>query len=254
MRAIVNRFHFYTYSGSMFFQEFFNKRNEIDKRDPDLAAFYQERINMVWNWEDVHFQIGRQGITNYYGEDDTGKRRAQTKKFIEQLKEIGGFEMINFLRKCLEHIDNNKAIIDYRNVLDYSENDDILEEVNRIGNDLDQKFKYSIPFVETQKLLENFVRDNSDEFCVDENGNIHESTFTGKLQYTNVYHGTIEHEYNFLNSKPHGECMDFYQDGKPKALLLFKNGKIMKALRRWQRNGEELKGELHVPSSENFNN
>lgn len=186
----------------------------------------------LYYWWYVDAQVTNGGFTQFYY-NDYGK---YVPTIIKGLKHIGDDKMAELVNRSYElYLKENKKIKDarqgglqefsnlYKEIKDFNELDDEYYELN------DQ----------TMKIIENYVRNNPNEICLDEDGKEFDLDFSGEFK---TYHsnksvkeiipldkGTvsgifksyfdnkqIKEEIEYLNGEQTGERTEYYKNGNKK--------------------------------------
>jgi hypothetical protein len=89
--------------------------------------------------------------------------------------------------------------------------------------------------------ITNYILDNPDHFCVDQNGQPLEKQFTGQLE-THYASGNLQKRYAFVNGRVYGECMEYDFDGNKQTQYFYKSFREKQLIRKWDKNGNQIEG------------
>lgn len=183
----------------------------------------------LYYWWYVDAQVNNGGFTQYYY-NDYGK---YTPTIIKALKHIGDDKMAELVNRSYElFLKENWRIKDARHG-GWEEFSNLYKEIKDFDN-LDNEY-YNLN-TQTMKNIENYIRKNPNEICLDEKGNEFDLTYSGDLTtfYSNkslkekipllngvvsgtfISHfenGKIKEEIHYLNGEQTGERIEYYENG-----------------------------------------
>ncbi len=186
----------------------------------------------LYYWWYVDAQVNNGGFTQYYY-NDYGK---YTPTIIKALKYIGDDKMAELVNRSYElYLKENRKIKDAR-LGGWEEFSNLYKEIKDF-DDLDDEY-YNLNN-QTMKNIENYIRKNPNEICLDENGNEFDLSFTGELK---TYHlnksvkeiiplekgtisgtfrsyfenGQLKDEIHYLNGEQTGIRTEYYENGNKK--------------------------------------
>ncbi len=228
----VNKFDFYSYEtvGGKIIQLV---GESTDRFKP--AFLTEEQILKIRNraklceiLSSIEFRIDSYGLINF---------------FVEHDDEIENFKLLKEL--LIEFNDSNSIEFIEKSLLFLLENKDLINELKSNPDDSELRYKelesrisFRNTLYESTVLIDNEIRNKPNDFCFDEFGSAIDPNFSGKLQrfYPS---GRLKHEYKIANGRVHGEGIDYDFEGRKEKEILFNNGKKIRVLRSWDKNGIE---------------
>lgn len=183
----------------------------------------------LYYWWYVDGQVNNGGFTQYYY-NGYGK---YTPTIIKALKHIGDDKMAELVNRSYElYLKENRKIKDAR-LGGWEEFSNLYKEIKDF-DDLDDEY-YNLNSL-TMKNIENYIRNNPNEICLDEEGKEFDLNFSGELKthYPNnnikeiiplekgVVSGTfksyfeskqLKEEIDYLKGEQTGERVEFYENG-----------------------------------------
>ena len=217
-----------------FIKEPISKYIEDEKGEPKKVKSLSYAQKALYYWWNLSEQVDNGGFDQYYF-NESGKYIAT---IIKALKHIGDHKMAKLVTRSYEiYLKENEAYETYT-----KENDDFkkrLELYNTIEDydDLDSEF-YNLSN-QTMEKIENYIRMNPNEICLDEEGNEFDLNFSGEVKtyYPNntvkevisldkslvvrnfksyFENGKLCEEIYFLKGKQTGERIEYYENGNKK--------------------------------------
>lgn len=230
----------------------FIQDNEHEIENGKSLSYGQKALYYWWY---VDAQVKNGGFTQFYY-NEYGQ---YAPTIIKALKHIGDNNMAELVNRSYElYLKENKTIKKaqtegleglsglYKQIEDFDELDDEYYK-------LDEK---------TMKIIENFIRKNPNEFCVDENGKEFDLKFSGEQK--TYYSGNKIKELLILeNGIINGEFKSYYENGKPKEEIQYLKGEQTGERNEYFENGNkkysvkkdvELKQFVHLFYHENGKN
>lgn len=189
----------------------------------------------LYYWWYVDAQVNNGGFTQYYF-NDYGK---YTPTIIKALKHIGDDKMAELVNRSYElYLKENRKIKDAR-LGGWEEFSNLYKEIKDF-DDLDDEY-YNLNN-QTMKNIENYIRKNPNEICLDDEGNEFDLTYSGDLTtfYANkslkekipllngivsgtyVSHfenGKIKEEIHYINGEQTGERIEYYENGNKEYII-----------------------------------
>lgn len=205
---------------------------------------YGQKVLYYWWYVDA--QVTNGGFTQFY----YNEYGVYVPTILKALEYIGDNKMAELVNRSYEiYLRENQKITDarqgglegfsnlYNEIKDFDELDDIYYEIN----------------TKTMEIIENYIRNNSNEFCLNENGDHFDSKFSGELK---TYHanGQLKEVFQLENGKVSGTLKSYFDNGKPKNEIEYKNGEQTGIRTEFYENGnkkftisysETPKGKLH---------
>lgn len=226
-----------------------DQKGELKKGD---ALSYGQKALYYWWYVDA--QVTNGGFTQFYF-NDYGK---YVPTVIKGLKYIGDDKMAELVNRSYEiYLKENKKIKDardgswesfsnlYKEITDFDELDDEYYNLN------DQ----------TMKVIENYIRNNPNDFCLDENGEEFNFRFSGELK---TYHTnkSVKEVIPLENGIISGIFKSYFDNGQLKDEIHYLNGEQTGIKTEYFENGNKKfsitisqspKGHLHSHYYENGN-
>ncbi|NRT14664.1 antitoxin component YwqK of YwqJK toxin-antitoxin module [Flavobacterium sp. 28A] len=189
----------------------------------------------LYYWWYVDAQVNNGGFTQYYY-NDYGK---YTPTIIKGLKYIGDNKMAELVNRSYEiYLKENRKIKDAR-LGGWEDFSNLYKEIKDF-DDLD--YEYYDLNNQTMKNIENYIRKNPNEICLDEEGNEFDLNFSGELK---TYHsnknikeliplekgvisgtfkshfenGQLNEEIHYLKGEQTGERIEYYENGNKKYII-----------------------------------
>jgi len=171
----------------------------------------------LYYWWYVDGQVTNGGFTQfYYNEYGT-----YVPTILRALDYIGDNKMAELVNRSYElYLKENKKVKDARQGgLEGFSN--LYKEIKDF-DDLDEAY-YNLND-KTMEIIENYIRNNPNEFCLDENGDQFDSNFSGEHK---TYHnnGIIKEVFKLENGTVSGTFKSYFDNGKPRDEIEYKNGK-----------------------------
>lgn len=170
----------------------------------------------LYYWWYVDAQVNNGGFTQYYY-NDYGK---YTPTIIKALKHIGDDKMAELVNRSYElYLKENRKIKDAR-LGGWEEFSNLYKEIKDF-DDLDGEY-YNLNN-QTMKIIENYIRKNPNEICLDEKGNEFDLTYSGDL--TTFYADkSLKEKIPILNGVVSGTFVSYFENGKIKEEIHYLNG------------------------------
>lgn len=110
--------------------------------------------------------------------------------------------------------------------------------------------KYYEMNLKTMSLLENYIRKNPNEICIDEDGKEYDTDFTG---FCKTFYDSkkIKEEFQLQEGFINGEFKSFYENGNPKEIIQYSNGEQTGQRKEYYENSN-LKYEVSTFSIKNL--
>lgn len=183
----------------------------------------------LYYWWYVDAQVMNGGFTQFYF-NGYGK---YVPTIIKGLKHVGDDQMAELVKRSYElYQEESNKIKDARQ--------EGLEGLSNLYNEIkdfdELDSEYYDLNAETMNIIENFIRKNPNEFCVDENGREFHVNLSGDLKttYTN---GNIQTIIPLENGEVNGTFSEFYENGNPKAKIEYVNGEQTGEREEYYENG-----------------
>ena len=208
----------------------------------------------LYYWWYVDGQVTNGGFTQFYY-NNYGK---YVPTIIKGLKHIGDNKMAELVNRSYElYLKENKKIKDarqggleafsnlYKEIKDFDELDDEYYKLNQ----------------QTMKNIENYIRKNPNEFCIDEDGKELDMSFVGELK-TFYLSDKPKEVIPISNGIVSGTLKSYYENGNPKEIIHYLNGEQSSERIEYYENGnkkfsisksDNAKGYLHSHFYENGN-
>lgn len=188
----------------------------------------QDRTTLCEILSRVEFTIESYGLLNFFVEYHTELEDLTTLK--ELLREFNDLKTIEFIERSLHFGEIHAQKIEQLRASTGPTQD--------LRNELEKHITFPNTLYESTELLEDEIRKRPDDFCFDELGDPIDPHFTGTLKryYPS---GNLHYDYNFVSGRVHGEGIDYDFHGNKQRLVLFENGKRIRTLKRWDKEGNE---------------
>lgn len=208
----------------------------------------------LYYWWYVDAQVTNGGFTQFYY-NDHGK---YVPTIIKGLKHIGDNKMAELVNRSYElYLKENKKIQDARKG-GLEEFSNLYKEIKDF-DELDDK--YYILNEQTMNIIENYIRSNPNEICLDENGDEFDLSFSGELK---TYHQnkSVKELIPLENGVVSGIFISYFENGQQKDEIHYLNGKQTGIKTEYFENGNKKfsitisqnpKGKLHSHYFENGN-
>lgn len=220
----------------------------------------------LYYWWYVDAQVTNGGFTQFYY-NDYGK---YVPTIIQGLKHIGDDKMTELVNRSYElYLKENKKIEDARKggIEDFS---NLYKEIKDF-EELDDKY-YNLN-EQTMKIIENYIRSNPNEICLDENGNEFNLSFSGELK---TYHtdkgvkeviplengtisgifesyfenGQLKDEIHYLNGEQTGIKTEYFENGNKKFSITISQNPKGKLHSHYYENGSLKSTEIYITKDE----
>lgn len=220
----------------------------------------------LYYWWYVDAQVTNGGFTQFYY-NDYGK---YVPTIIQGLKHIGDDKMTELVNRSYElYLKENKKIEDARKggIEDFS---NLYKEIKDF-EELDDKY-YNLN-EQTMKIIENYIRSNPNEICLDENGNEFNLSFSGELK---TYHtdkgvkeviplengtisgifesyfenGQLKDEIHYLNGEQTGIKTEYFENGNKKFSITISKNPKGKLHSHYYENGSLKSTEIYITKDE----
>lgn len=220
----------------------------------------------LYYWWYVDAQVTNGGFTQFYY-NDYGK---YVPTIIQGLKHIGDDKMAELVNRSYElYLKENKKIEDARKggLEDFS---NLYKEIKDF-DELDDKY-YNLN-EQTMKIIENYIRSNPNEICLDENGNEFNLSFSGELK---TYHtdkgvkeviplengtisgifesyfenGQLKDEIHYLNGEQTGIKTEYFENGNKKFSITISQNPKGKLHSHYYENGSLKSTEIYITKDE----
>ena len=220
----------------------------------------------LYYWWYVDAQVTNGGFTQFYY-NDYGK---YVPTIIQGLKHIGDDKMAQLVNRSYElYLKENKKIEDARKggLEDFS---NLYKEIKDF-DELDDKY-YNLN-EQTMKIIENYIRSNPNEICLDENGNEFNLSFSGELK---TYHtdkgvkeviplengtisgifksyfenGQLKDEIHYLNGEQTGIKTEYFENGNKKFSITISQNPKGKLHSHYYENGSLKSTEIYITKDE----
>lgn len=187
-----------------------DREQEIEK---GKALSYGQKALYYWWYVDA--QVTNGGFVQFY----YNGYGPYVSTIIKSLEYIGDKKMADLIQRAENIYKKNKKLMDKAREKDLFGSDlyDKLEEMSELDNeyyDLNDK---------TMNKIEKFIRKNSNEICVDEEGKEFNLKFSGECK-TFYSDNKIKELFNLENGIINGEFKSFYENGKPKEIIQYLKG------------------------------
>ena len=200
---------------------------ESREQEPELAARLSPGQKALYFWWYLDGQVTNGGFIQFY----FNGYGIYIPPIVKGLEQIGDEEMVKLVKEAHRYYVSKKKLIDkQRKKGDWGDLYDRLEAFSDFDDeyyDLNKK---------TIRLIEKYARQHPGEFCVDEDGNVFDANFSGKLvsKYAN---GKPKEEFELLNGALHGEYKSYFEDGKIQFLNTYINGEQLGEQSEWYEKG-----------------
>lgn len=188
-----------------------DRKGELTKGD---SLSYGQKALYYWWYVDA--QVTNGGFTQFYFNEYS----KYVPTIINGLKHIGDDKMAELVNRSYEiYLKENKKIKDarltglegfsnlYKEVVDFDDLDTEYYEINE----------------HTMRIVENYIRKNPNEICLDEEGQEFDLEFTGEL-ITYYENQEVLEKIPLINGVISGTFKSYYQNGKPKEEIYYTNG------------------------------
>ena len=149
--------------------------------------------------------------------------------------------MADFLSKTYKFYLKNKEAIDNNRFSeeDYERYEDVLSDFDEDFYELSEK---------TASLIEEYAKNNPQEFCFDENGELFNTDYTGE---SSIYfeNGQLKESIKLSNGVINGKRDTYYESGQLKSLDIYKLGKLVGEQKEWYESGKVKKVITHNPKT-----
>ncbi|MFY7733488.1 MAG: DMP19 family protein, partial [Bacteroidia bacterium] len=185
----------------------------------------------LYYWWYVDAQVTNGGFTQFYYND----YGMYVPTIIKGLKHIGDNKMAELVNRSYElYLKENKKIKDarkggleafsnlYKEITDFDELDDEYYKLNE----------------QTMKNIENYIRKNLNEFCLDENGNEFDMSFVGELK-TFYSPNKPKEVIQLSNGVVSGTYKSYFENGNPKEIIEYINGEQTGERNEYYENGNK---------------
>lgn len=170
----------------------------------------------LYYWWYVDGQVTNGGFTQFYYND----YGIYVPTVIKGLKHIGDNKMAELVNRSYElYLKENKKIKDARQggLEAFSK---LYNEINDFDELDDEYYKLN---EQTMKNIENYIRKNPNEFCIDEDGKEIDMSFVGELK-TFYSSDKPKEVIPISNGVVSGTYKSYYQNGNPKEIIQYLNG------------------------------
>ncbi|AWW29162.1 hypothetical protein DN752_02845 [Echinicola strongylocentroti] len=220
----------------------------------------------LYYWWYVDAQVTNGGFTQFYY-NDYGK---YVPTIIKGLKHIGDDKMAELVNRSYElYLKENKKIKDARKG-GLEEFSNLYKEIKDF-DELDDKY-YNLND-QTMKNIENYIRSNPNEICLDENGNEFNLSFSGELKtyHTNksvkeiiplengtisgifrsyFENGQLKDEIHYLNGEQTGIKTEYFENGNNKFSITISQNPKGKLHSHYYENGNLKSTEIYITKDE----
>ncbi|UZR96370.1 toxin-antitoxin system YwqK family antitoxin [Chondrinema litorale] len=177
----------------------------------------------------VKFTIESYGYINFFAEYDD--LVGELPSLCLLLKEFGHSDVVGDINQASKFY--QKHLNQFGLLRNTSLKDDERNAISeKLDSNFDSYFDLSIPM----KHLSRQIKNNPDDFCLDDKGKPFEKEFTGQLE-TYYANKNLQKRYSFHKGKVYGECFEFDFDGKKQSLYFYKNEYTKDLLKQWFKNG-----------------
>ncbi|WP_431471594.1 DUF4375 domain-containing protein [Nonlabens sp. SCSIO 43208] len=231
-RPKLNKGEFYKLSGYDFgwfalepMSKFVKDKEHEIERGKSLS--YGQKALYYWWYLDA--QVTNGGFVQFY----YNGYGPYVPTIIKGLEHIGDTEMSNLVKKADKIYQKNKKLMDNAQESDLFESGlyDRLDEMSLLDDD------YYEMNEKTMSLIEAYIRNNPNEFCLDEDGKEFDINFTGLC--TTLYDNKkIKEEFQLEKGVINGKFKSFYENGRPKEIIHYLNGEHTGELKEFYENGK----------------
>lgn len=237
----VDKFEFYCSTDSSLLQLIGNSTENCDTRlvNKENKEKMQQAKYFFFDLVNFEFRVDNYGLPNWFIEKSF--EECNINNIIKFLKLFNLNTTVDYINQFYTFYDENKEDFTYLSTYpdDFSEKLDELDE--KIKN---KKINLISSLIDSIEFIGKEIRNNPSKYCRDENGEILDPNYTGFLNQETK--GKICKEYNFLDGRMHGLCLDydFFREKREK-LSFFYRGKLVEILKRWDSEGNLSFEKLH---------
>ncbi|MGL2998985.1 DMP19 family protein [Flavobacterium sp. RSSB_23] len=199
------------------------------KQEVQLVQSLSFGQKALYYWFNFDSLVANGGFSLFY-ENDNSK---YVPTIIKGLEYVGATEAASLVKKSFIIYNKNKkqeAKKQDVDLLDSDFNDDFYEM-----SLLDEE--YMRINEKTMTIIEDYIRKNSNEICLDENGNEFYMNSKG-LQKTFYPNKNIKAEFSLEQGLINGKFKSFYENGNPKEIVEYKNGRQTGERKEYFENGK----------------
>ncbi|MEM6524322.1 MAG: DUF4375 domain-containing protein [Bacteroidota bacterium] len=205
-----------------------NSRSE----EPELSKRFSQGQKTLYFWWYLDAQVTNGGFVQFYYND----YEIYVPAIIKGLEAIEDQDMADLVKSAHKVYLSNKKIIDNAKQKDLF-GSDLYERLEELG-ELDEEY-YDI-HENTMAILERYARQNPNEFCVDEFGQLFDTSFSGTLT-TKYSNGKLKEEFQLSNGVINGFLKTYFENGQIKSWNEFSNGEQLGEQKEWYENGNQKK-------------
>lgn len=206
----------------------------LDSRsqEPGLAKRFSKGQKALYFWWYLDAQVTNGGFVQFYynGYD------IYVPAIVKGLETIGDQKMAELVKTAHKIYISNKKIVDKAREQDLFGSD--LYERLELLSELDEKY-YDL-HENTMTILEKYARMNPNEFCVDEQGQTFDNSFSGILS-TKYPNGNLKEEFELTKGVINGYLKTYFEHGQIKSWNLFSFGEQLGEQKEWYKNGNSKK-------------
>ncbi|HEY3403391.1 MAG TPA: DUF4375 domain-containing protein [Ohtaekwangia sp.] len=206
--------------------------NFIKDREGELtkgkSLSYGQKALYYWWYVDA--QVTNGGFVQFY----YNGYEQYVPTILKSLEHIGDREMTTLIQRADKIYQKNKKMIDKAREKDLF-GSDLYERLEALSA-LDSEY-YELNN-KTMAVLEKYIRENPNEFCLDEEGKDFDMKYSGECK---TYHKSnqVKEIFNLEKGVITGTFKSFYENGKPKEIIPYRNGEQTGEREEYYNNGNK---------------
>lgn len=201
-----------------------DKKNEIER---GKCLSYGQKALYYWWYVDA--QVTNGGFVQFY----YNGCEPYVPTIIKSLEYIGDKEMASLIQRAEAIYQKNKWLINKARKTDLF-GSDLYEKLEELGK-LDKEYYETNK--KTMSNIENYIRKNPNEICLDEEGSEYEMEYSGAYK-TYYPDNRIKELFSLLNGVMDGEFKSYYENGQIKEQIQYEGGIRTGEQMEWFENGK----------------